>query len=166
MLSRWWLSVLTVAYLGFLFATAFRDDQYFPVQGMYGSTWRKDVKHAGGGTLIEHSIHDIDVLQWLLGDPVSVRAHTASHFGNPGIEDTAAVMAIASPLVFLSAAILIFFRPTLGYCLGGIGGVVALPWFVLSESPAVPSVWTVLNGPDAFADIVRDFVAGQRHAAA
>ena len=72
-------------------ATVLRDDQYFPIQGFYGSTWRKDVAHAGGGTLIEHSIHDIDVLRWLLGDPVSVAAHTASRFGHPGIEDTAAV---------------------------------------------------------------------------
>jgi predicted dehydrogenase len=69
----------------------FRDDQYFPIQGMYGSTWRKDVEHAGGGTLIEHSIHDLDVLRWLLGEPVSVSARTATHFGHPGIEDTAAV---------------------------------------------------------------------------
>ena len=72
-------------------ATVLRDDQYFPIQGFYGSTWRKDVAHAGGGTLIEHSIHDIDVLHWLLGDPVSVSAHTSSRFGHPGIEDTAAV---------------------------------------------------------------------------
>jgi predicted dehydrogenase len=72
-------------------ATLLRDDQYFPIQGFYGSTWRKDVGHAGGGTLIEHSIHDIDVLNWLLGDPVSVSARTASRFGHPGIEDTAAV---------------------------------------------------------------------------
>jgi predicted dehydrogenase len=72
-------------------ATILRDDQYFPIQGFYGSTWRKDVAHAGGGTLIEHSIHDIDVLHWLLGDPQTVSAHTASRFGHPGIEDTAAV---------------------------------------------------------------------------
>ena len=72
-------------------ATLLRDDQYFPIQGFYGSTWRKDVASAGGGTLIEHSIHDIDVLHWLLGDPVSVTARTASRFGHPGIEDTAAV---------------------------------------------------------------------------
>jgi predicted dehydrogenase len=71
-------------------ATVLRDDQYFPIQGFYGSTWRKDVAQAGGGTLIEHSIHDIDVLHWLLGDPVSVSAQTASRFGHPGIEDTAA----------------------------------------------------------------------------
>jgi predicted dehydrogenase len=72
-------------------ATVLRDDQYFPIQGFYGSTWRKDVTQAGGGTLIEHSIHDVDVLHWLLGDPVSVSARTASRFGHPGIEDTAAV---------------------------------------------------------------------------
>ena len=48
-------------------AVVFRDDQYFPIQGMYGSTWRADVTKAGGGTLIEHSIHDLDVLQWILG---------------------------------------------------------------------------------------------------
>jgi predicted dehydrogenase len=72
-------------------ATVLRDDQYFPIQGFYGSTWRKDVTQAGGGTLIEHSIHDIDVLRWLLGDPESVSARTSSRFGHPGIEDTAAV---------------------------------------------------------------------------
>ena len=67
-----------------------RDDQYFPIQGMYGSTWRSDVAKAGGGTLIEHSIHDVDVLRWLLGDPESVSARTTFRFGYPGIEDTAA----------------------------------------------------------------------------
>ena len=72
-------------------AAVLRDDQYFPIQGFYGSTWRKDVEQAGGGTLIEHSIHDVDVLHWLLGDPVSVSARTASRFGHPGIEDIAAV---------------------------------------------------------------------------
>lgn len=72
-------------------AAVMRDDQYFPIQGLYGSTWRKDVARAGGGTLIEHSIHDVDVLRWLFGDPVTVAARTASRFGHDGIEDTAAV---------------------------------------------------------------------------
>jgi predicted dehydrogenase len=76
---------------GRVLATVMRDDQYFPIQGFYGSTWRSDVAHAGGGTLIEHSIHDIDVLRWLLGDPVQLTAHTANRFGYEGIEDTAAV---------------------------------------------------------------------------
>ncbi len=70
-------------------AVVFRDDQYFPIQGMYGSTWRADVSKAGGGTLIEHSIHDLDVLQWILGPVREVSAATAETFGYPGIEDVA-----------------------------------------------------------------------------
>jgi predicted dehydrogenase len=68
-----------------------RDDQYFPIQGMYGSTWRKDYAAAGGGTLIEHSIHDVDLLRWILGDPVSIAARAATCFGHDGIDDVAAV---------------------------------------------------------------------------
>jgi predicted dehydrogenase len=74
---------------GPVLSAVLRDDQYFPVQGMYGSTWRGDVAHAGGGTLIEHSIHDLDLLRFLLGDPIEVSGRTASRFGFPGIEDTA-----------------------------------------------------------------------------
>jgi predicted dehydrogenase len=76
---------------GRVLATSMRDDQYYPIQGLYGSTWRRDVTCAGGGTLIEHSIHDVDVLRWLLGDPATVSAHTACRFGHPGIEDAAAL---------------------------------------------------------------------------
>jgi predicted dehydrogenase len=72
-------------------ATIMRDDQYFPIQGMYGSTWRGDVNAAGGGTLIEHSIHDVDVLRWVLGDPTTVSANTTCRYGYIGIEDAATV---------------------------------------------------------------------------
>ena len=72
-------------------AAILRDDQYFPIQGMYGSTWRGDVERAGGGTLIEHSIHDIDVLRWVLGDPARISGHTTERFGHAGIEDIATV---------------------------------------------------------------------------
>ena len=70
-------------------AMVFRDDQYFPIQGMYGSTWRADVTKAGGGTLIEHSIHDVDLMQWILGPATGVSAATAETFGHAGIEDVA-----------------------------------------------------------------------------
>ena len=61
------------------------------------------------------------------------------------------VMAMTGPIVFLCACVLVFFRPTLGYVLGGIAGVVALPWFVLTESSSgLPSIWTYLNGPYDF----------------
>ncbi len=71
--------------------TVLRDDQYFPIQGLYASAWRADVAKAGGGTLLEHSIHDVDVLRWILttplGEPRDVSARTASLFGHHGIDD-------------------------------------------------------------------------------
>jgi predicted dehydrogenase len=72
-------------------AAVLRDDQYFPVGGMYGSEWRSDVAVAGGGTLLEHSIHDVDLLTWMFGPVVSVVARTENHAGHAGVEDVAAV---------------------------------------------------------------------------
>jgi myo-inositol 2-dehydrogenase / D-chiro-inositol 1-dehydrogenase len=76
-------------------AAVLRDDQYFPIQGFYASAWRADVDKAGGGTLLEHSIHDVDVLRWVLGpavgEPREVAARTASMFGHPGIDDATTV---------------------------------------------------------------------------
>jgi predicted dehydrogenase len=65
----------------------FRDDQYIPVQGMYASTWRGDRTRAGAGTLLEHSIHDLDLLEWMLGPSRRVSALSANHHGLDGIED-------------------------------------------------------------------------------
>jgi len=73
-------------------ATTMRDDQFFPNQGMYASDWRADAARAGGGTLLEHSIHDVDVLRWVLGDPATVTAHAACHFGHAGVDDIAAAV--------------------------------------------------------------------------
>ncbi len=77
--------------LGRPMAVCFRDDQFFPVQGHYASDWRKDFSLTGGGALIEHSIHDIDILTFLLGDIESVRAETRNFAGHEGVEDLAAV---------------------------------------------------------------------------
>lgn len=83
--------------LGRPMAAVFRDDQYFPIQGRYASLWRSDVSVAGGGTLIEHSIHDLDVLAWVLGDVTEISCRTSNYAGHPGIEDVAvATLAHAS----------------------------------------------------------------------
>jgi predicted dehydrogenase len=77
--------------LGAPMAAVFRDDQYFPIQGTYASKWRADVSQAGGGCLIEHSIHDVDILRFCFGDVDSVVARTSNHAGHEGVEDLAAV---------------------------------------------------------------------------
>ena len=77
--------------LGAPMAAIFRDDQFFPIQGHYASTWRSDLEQAGGGCLIEHSIHDVDILRYCFGEVRQVSARTANFAGYEGIEDLAAV---------------------------------------------------------------------------
>lgn len=74
---------------GPLLTAHLRDDQCLPVGGQYGSHWRADVERAGGGTLIEHSIHDVDLMRRLFGEIETVRCHTRHLTGHAGIEDVA-----------------------------------------------------------------------------
>ena len=89
---RWVRSQVQSGEYGPPMTLVFRDDQYIPTQGMYGSTWRGDRDRAGSGTLLEHSIHDVDLIEWILGPCRSVSAHTANHHGLDGIEDQASVL--------------------------------------------------------------------------
>ena len=75
---------------GEVMAVVLRDDQYLPVQGRYASTWRGDISKSGGGVLIEHSVHDMDLLEWILGPIANVRAHISYRDGLIGIDDVAA----------------------------------------------------------------------------
>ncbi len=76
---------------GFPIAVIFRDDQCFPIKGSHPGEWRKDPAKAGAGCLIEHSIHDLDLLEWIFGPILEVRAETVERFGHAGIEDLAKV---------------------------------------------------------------------------
>jgi hypothetical protein len=71
-------------------------------------------------------------------------------FGEIISRDWPTLIAITSVIVFLTASVLVFFRSTFGYILGGIAALIALPWFVLTEYSGLPSAWTYLNGPDPF----------------
>jgi UDP-N-acetyl-2-amino-2-deoxyglucuronate dehydrogenase len=75
---------------GRVMGVVFRDDQFIPIQGHYGSTWRGDVDLAGAGTFIEHSIHDVDMLQYLCGPVTHVAAMESFFHELPGIEDVMA----------------------------------------------------------------------------
>ena len=94
----------------------FRDDQYIPIQGMYASSWRGDVTKAGAGTLLEHSIHDLDMLEHVLGPIASVSARSSSFHGIPGIEDSVAL--------------------TLAFASGALGTLVSV-WHDVMERPSL-----------------------------
>lgn len=69
-----------------------RDDQFWPTtEVMAGHTsWRSQAAEAGGGALLEHSIHSCDIACWLFGPVTGVYARTRHMFGYD-VEDTAAL---------------------------------------------------------------------------
>ena len=83
----WARHLVTAAEAGRVMAVVFRDDQFIPIQGHYSSTWRANKALVGAGTLLEHSIHDVDMLRFLVGEVASVSANTANFHGHDGIED-------------------------------------------------------------------------------
>jgi len=76
--------------LGAPMGYALRDDQYWPTGDVVPghSSWRSDRALAGGGALLEHSIHSADILTWLFGPATRVFARTRNVFGYD-VEDTA-----------------------------------------------------------------------------
>jgi predicted dehydrogenase len=76
---------------GRVVSVVFRDDQYIPTQGMYHSSWRGEVDKAGAGTLLEHSIHDLDLIEHTIGRIVAVNARSLAYHHIAGIEDVMAV---------------------------------------------------------------------------
>ena len=72
-------------------AALLRDDQYFPIQGMYGSDWRADVGRAGE----ERCSSTRSTTSMSCGGssvtPQRVSARVASRFGHAGIDDVADV---------------------------------------------------------------------------
>ena len=64
-----------------------RDDQHFPTRGIHNTEWRNDPSLTAGGALIEHSVHDFDVLTWMFGPVSQVFCRTRNLKGAGAIED-------------------------------------------------------------------------------
>jgi len=78
--------------LGLPMGYVLRDDQYWPTGDVVPghSSWRSVREQAGGGALLEHSIHGADIVCWLFGVATRVQALTRSMFGYD-VEDVAAL---------------------------------------------------------------------------
>jgi predicted dehydrogenase len=84
--------LITSGQLGAAMGYTLRDDQYWPTGDVVDghSSWRSRRADAGGGALLEHSIHSVDILTWLFGPPLRVSAVTRRVFGYD-VEDVAAL---------------------------------------------------------------------------
>ena len=82
--------MVTTGEAGAPMAYTLRDDQFWPTGAVVPghSDWRSDRAQAGGGALLEHSIHSCDILIWLFGPVERVYATTRSMFGY-SVEDVA-----------------------------------------------------------------------------
>ncbi len=78
--------------VGRVMSVAFRDDQFLPIDAHHESGARTNISRAGSGTILEHSIHDLDILEWLCGPAVSVSAHSEFFHAIDGIEDSVVVV--------------------------------------------------------------------------
>ncbi|MHA1786197.1 MAG: Gfo/Idh/MocA family protein [Candidatus Helarchaeota archaeon] len=83
--------------LGEMLGFIFRDDQEWPISTVaHPSSWRKDPSIAHAGCLYEHSIHDLDLLEFLIGDQfklstISANIRYVSSLAKIGLEDFALV---------------------------------------------------------------------------
>lgn len=96
----WAAHLIADSTAGRVMSVVFRDDQFIPIQGHYDSTWRANRELVGAGTLLEHSIHDIDMFRFLIGDVAQVRAQSANFHGHDSIEDV-----VAATLRFANGAL-------------------------------------------------------------
>jgi predicted dehydrogenase len=132
---------------GALMSMVLRDDQFIPVQGQYGSDWRADKERSGAGALLEHSIHDLDILEWLAGPVVSIDARSASHHGLDGIEDV-----VVASMAFESGALAsltsvwhdVLSRPSLRR----LEVFFERAWFSLEHELTGPLRWQRADGED------------------
>ena len=104
------------------FAVKWYRDQAYYDQGGWRGTWEMD----GGGSLMNQSVHTVDLMQWLMGDVASVTSGAGIYAHDIQTEDTT-----ASLITFKSGAMATFVSTTCAYpgisteiCLYGTGGSV------------------------------------------
>ena len=86
-------ALVTAGELGPVMSYLWRDDEAFPTASVGDTTsaWRSSRASAGGGVLLEHSIHALDALAWIFGPVVRVTASSRRVLGFD-VEDTVVVL--------------------------------------------------------------------------
>ncbi|MDR7866268.1 MAG: Gfo/Idh/MocA family oxidoreductase [Sporomusaceae bacterium] len=150
-----------------------RDDNYY-AQAPWRGTWSQD-----GGCLMNQSIHNIDLLQWMMGPVKSVFAYTATNLRKIEAEDVAVVVLkfANGSLATIEASTTIYpqnleetlnvFGATGTVVLGGKAVNKIEAWRFEGEDEAAVLDEQLREPPDVYGfghtDLIADFVASVRN---
>ena len=124
-----------------------RDRAYFA-----RADWRGTWAGEGGGAWMNQAIHMVDMLQWMVGDPVEIygRWATLKHADYTNVEDTTAAVATFANGALATMQALTTLDPAYGFRLavhGTSGATLGLrEWPELTQ--AVTDLWTLTDEPD------------------
>ena len=102
---------------------AFRPESYY-ARDIWRQTWR----HAGGGVLMNQTSHDLDLICWLIGEPVQVSAMIGNQFHQIEVEDVVCANVLFENGAFGSIQLTI--NQPIGYSIrqvAGDRGMIAIP---------------------------------------
>ena len=102
---------------------AFRPESYY-ARDIWRQTWR----HAGGGVLMNQTSHDLDLICWLIGQPVQVSAIIGNQFHQIEVEDVVCANVLFENGAFGSIQLTI--NQPIGYSIrqvAGDKGMIAIP---------------------------------------
>ena len=102
---------------------AFRPESYY-ARDIWRQTWR----HAGGGVLMNQTSHDLDLICWLIGEPVQVSAIIGNQFHQIEVEDVVCANVLFENGAFGSIQLTI--NQPIGYSIrqvAGDKGMIAIP---------------------------------------
>ena len=101
----------------------FRPESYY-ARDIWRQTWR----HAGGGVLMNQTSHDLDLICWLVGEPVQVSAMIGNQFHKIEVEDVVCANVLFANGIFGSIQLTI--NQPRGYSIrqiAGDKGTIAMP---------------------------------------
>ena len=101
----------------------FRPESYY-ARDIWRQTWR----HAGGGVLMNQTSHDLDLICWLIGQPVQVSAMIGNQFHQIEVEDVVCANVLFENCAFGSIQLTI--NQPRGYSIrqiAGDKGTIAIP---------------------------------------
>jgi predicted dehydrogenase len=101
----------------------FRPESYYD-----RDIWRQTWRHAGGGVLMNQTSHDLDLICWLIGEPVQVSAIIGNQFHQIEVEDVVCANVLFENGAFGSIQLTI--NQPIGYSIrqvAGDKGMIAIP---------------------------------------